>query len=147
MLDFIEKLVISIWHRIQGRRKKVKPEGHGVTLGYQVVEEAVTERRVSLSQTRRRLSLWLIRRVCAGFLEGCPETYFGIGNPLYNLASLVPALLYTIRLRPQFVDSGRRTRALQTGPERGGAADCDQSGYRGAVPCGLHRRDCPWSGQ
>ena len=65
MIDFIEKLVISIWNRIQGRRK-VKPEGHGVRLGNQVVEETVTERRVTLSQTRRTMHLALLGKTGSG---------------------------------------------------------------------------------
>jgi energy-coupling factor transporter ATP-binding protein EcfA2 len=66
MIDFIEKLVISIWNRIQGRRKKVKPEGHGVTLGYQVVEESVTERRLNLSQTRRTMHIAVLGKTGSG---------------------------------------------------------------------------------
>jgi energy-coupling factor transporter ATP-binding protein EcfA2 len=65
MLDFIEKLVISLWNRIQGRRR-VKPEGHGVTLGYQVVEEAVTQRRLSLSQTRRTMHVAVLGKTGSG---------------------------------------------------------------------------------
>jgi len=66
MLDFIEKLVTSLWNRIQGRRKKAKPEGHGVTLGYQVVEETVTERRLSLSQTRRTMHVAVLGKTGSG---------------------------------------------------------------------------------
>jgi len=66
MIDFIEKLVISIWNRIQGRRKKVKPEGHGVTLGFQVVEETVTERRLNLSQTRRTMHVAVLGKTGSG---------------------------------------------------------------------------------
>ena len=65
MINFIEKLVISIWNRIQGRRT-VKPEGHGVTLGYQVVEETVTERRLSLSQTRRTMHIAVLGKTGSG---------------------------------------------------------------------------------
>jgi energy-coupling factor transporter ATP-binding protein EcfA2 len=65
MLDFIEQLVISIFNLIQGRRK-VKPEGHGVTLGYQVVEETVTQRRLSLSQTRRTMHIAILGKTGSG---------------------------------------------------------------------------------
>jgi energy-coupling factor transporter ATP-binding protein EcfA2 len=65
MIDFIEKLVISIWNRIQGRRK-VKPEGHGVTLGYQVVEETITQRRIGLSQTRRTMHVAVLGKTGSG---------------------------------------------------------------------------------
>ena len=65
MLDFIEKLVISIWNRIQGRRT-VKPEGHGVTLGFQVVEESATERRINLSQTRRTMHVAVLGKTGSG---------------------------------------------------------------------------------
>jgi len=65
MFDFIEKLAISIWNHMQGRRK-VKPEGHGVTLGYQVVEETVTERRVNLSPTRRTMHIAVLGKTGSG---------------------------------------------------------------------------------
>jgi energy-coupling factor transporter ATP-binding protein EcfA2 len=65
MLDFIEQLVISIFNLIQGRRK-VKPEGPGVTLGYQVVEETVTQRRLSLSQTRRTMHIAILGKTGSG---------------------------------------------------------------------------------
>jgi energy-coupling factor transporter ATP-binding protein EcfA2 len=65
MLDFIEKLVISLWNRIQGRHA-VKPEGNGATLGYQVVEETVTQRRLSLSQTRRTMHIAVLGKTGSG---------------------------------------------------------------------------------
>jgi energy-coupling factor transporter ATP-binding protein EcfA2 len=65
MLDFIEKLVSSLWNRIQGQRS-AKPEGHGVTLGFQVVEEAVTQRRLSLSQTRRTMHIAVLGKTGSG---------------------------------------------------------------------------------
>src|SRR5580658_4815878 len=65
MLDFIEKLISSLWNRIQGRRK-TKPEGHGVTLGFQVVEETVTARRVTLSQTRRTMHIAVLGKTGSG---------------------------------------------------------------------------------
>lgn len=66
MLNFLEKLVTSLWNRIQGRRSSVKPDGHGVALGLQVVEEAVTRRRVSLSQTRRTMHIAVLGKTGSG---------------------------------------------------------------------------------
>jgi hypothetical protein len=65
MFDFIEKLVSSLWNRMQGRRKG-KPEGNGVTLGFQVVEDAVTQRRLSLSQTRRTMHIAVLGKTGSG---------------------------------------------------------------------------------
>ena len=65
MLDFIEKLVTSLWNRTQGRHS-VKADGHGVTLGFQVVEEAVTERRITLSETRRTMHLVILGKTGSG---------------------------------------------------------------------------------
>ena len=44
------------------------------------------------------------------------ETYFGIGNPLYRVAALVPAFQYTIRLQPRLVESSQQIRALPALP-------------------------------
>jgi hypothetical protein len=66
MLNFLEKLVTSFWNRIQGRRSSVKPDGHGVTLGLQVVEEAVTRRHVSLSHTRRTMHIAVLGKTGSG---------------------------------------------------------------------------------
>jgi hypothetical protein len=65
MLDFIEKLVASLWNRTQGRRG-VKADGHGVTLGFQVVEDAVTQRRITLSETRRTMHLVILGKTGSG---------------------------------------------------------------------------------
>ncbi len=65
MLDFIEKLAASLWNRTQGRHR-VKADGHGVTLGFYVVEEAVTNRRVSLSDIRRTMHIAVLGKTGSG---------------------------------------------------------------------------------
>jgi hypothetical protein len=65
MFNFLEKLVTSLWNRIQGRQR-VKPDGHGVTLGLQVVEESVTQRRVSLRQARRTMHIAVLGKTGSG---------------------------------------------------------------------------------
>jgi hypothetical protein len=44
MLNFLETLIASIWNRMQGRRGN-RVESHGVTIGFEVAEGSVTQRR------------------------------------------------------------------------------------------------------
>jgi hypothetical protein len=67
MLHYLEQLVISIWNRLQGRRRRgAKESAGGTALGFRVVEEQVTNRRVGLSQTRRTMHLALLGKTGTG---------------------------------------------------------------------------------
>lgn len=65
MLEFIEKLVASLWNSARGRHS-VKADGHGVTLGFCVMEEAVTHRRLSLSEIRRTMHIAVLGKTGSG---------------------------------------------------------------------------------
>jgi len=65
MLDFLEKLVTSIWNRLQGRRGG-QDNARGAMLGFQVAEEAVTERRVVMSATRRTMHIAVLGKTGSG---------------------------------------------------------------------------------
>lgn len=65
MLDLIEKLVISLWNRLQGRNKKKEPTS-GIALGFHVAEDAVTERRVGLSHTQRTMHIAVLGKTGSG---------------------------------------------------------------------------------
>jgi hypothetical protein len=67
MLHFLEQLVISAWNRLQGRRRRgAKESAGGTALGFRVVEEQVTNRRVGMSQTRRTMHLALLGKTGTG---------------------------------------------------------------------------------
>jgi hypothetical protein len=67
MLNFLEHLLISFWNRLQGRRRsRAKESAGGTALGFLVVEEQVTNRRVGLSQTRRTMHLALLGKTGTG---------------------------------------------------------------------------------
>ena len=67
MLHFLEHIFISFWNRLQGRRRRgAKESAGGTALGFRVVEEQVTNRRVSLSQTRRTMHLALLGKTGTG---------------------------------------------------------------------------------
>jgi hypothetical protein len=56
MMQFLEHLVISIWNRLQGRRARGKNGYAGDTmLGYRIVDEQTTNRRIGMSATRRTM--------------------------------------------------------------------------------------------
>lgn len=56
MIRLLEHLVILIWNRIQGRRARGKNgNAHDTVLGFRVVDEEPTNRRVGLSATRRTM--------------------------------------------------------------------------------------------
>jgi hypothetical protein len=58
MISFLEHLVISIWNRIQGRRARGKNgNSHDTVLGFRVVDEQVTPRRIGMTRTRRTMHL------------------------------------------------------------------------------------------
>ena len=65
MLHFFEKLVASIWNRLHGRRGK-KQETRGATLGFLVADEAVTQRQVTISQTRRTMHVAVLGKTGSG---------------------------------------------------------------------------------
>jgi hypothetical protein len=65
MIHFFEKLAISFWNRLQGRRRG-KKEPSGVALGLYVAEEAVTGRRVVLSPTRRTMHIAVLGKTGSG---------------------------------------------------------------------------------
>jgi hypothetical protein len=67
-MQFLEQLVISIWNRLQGRRRKRGgKECTGMTtLGFRVSEEQVTKRSLGLSQTRRTMHQALLGKTGTG---------------------------------------------------------------------------------
>jgi len=55
-MQFLEHLVISIWNRLQGRRARGRNGYAGDTmLGFRVVDEQTTNRRVGMNATRRTM--------------------------------------------------------------------------------------------
>jgi energy-coupling factor transporter ATP-binding protein EcfA2 len=64
MINFLEKLVTSIWNHLQGRRGKKEPSG--TTLGFLVAEEAVTRRRLALSHIRRTMHIAVLGKTGSG---------------------------------------------------------------------------------
>lgn len=54
MFRFLEQLMITLWNRLQGRRRRTSTESKGaLTLGFRVVEGEVTKQRLTVSLTRR----------------------------------------------------------------------------------------------
>ncbi len=71
MLHFIEQLVIQVWNRawnrIQNRRvSRGKSAGSQTRLGLRVVEEQVTNRVVSVSETRRTMHMAVLGKTGSG---------------------------------------------------------------------------------
>jgi Helicase HerA, central domain len=67
MLHLLEQLAVSIWNRLQGRRRRRGKEcTEMTTLGSRVVEEQVTKRPVGLSQTRRTMHQALLGKTGTG---------------------------------------------------------------------------------
>jgi energy-coupling factor transporter ATP-binding protein EcfA2 len=66
MLDFIEKLVISLWNRIQAGRRRTKSVAFNFMLGFLVAEEQVTQRRIGLSATQRTMHVAVLGKTGSG---------------------------------------------------------------------------------
>ncbi|HVB35584.1 MAG TPA: DUF87 domain-containing protein [Patescibacteria group bacterium] len=67
MLRVIEHIAIAVWNRLQNRRTKATPNGASQTrLGLRVVEDQVTNRTVSLSETRRTMHMALLGKTGSG---------------------------------------------------------------------------------
>jgi energy-coupling factor transporter ATP-binding protein EcfA2 len=65
MLNLIENFLTSLWNRIQGRRR-VKSDGRGVTLGFQVVDETITHRNIDLTEIRRTMHIAVLGKTGSG---------------------------------------------------------------------------------
>ena len=66
MLHFLEQLIITVWNRLQGSRRRAAKVAIGITLGFLVAEEQVTRRRVGLSSTRRTMHMALLGKTGSG---------------------------------------------------------------------------------
>jgi hypothetical protein len=67
MIRFLEHLVISIWNRLQGRRRRSGKDCNGMTaLGFRVTEEQRTNRKVGISQLRRTMHIALLGKTGTG---------------------------------------------------------------------------------
>lgn len=67
MMQFLEHLVISIWNRLQGRRARGKNgNSHDTLLGFRVVDEETTKRRVGMSATRRTMHTAIVGKSGTG---------------------------------------------------------------------------------
>jgi energy-coupling factor transporter ATP-binding protein EcfA2 len=66
MFDFIEKLAISLWNRIQAGRRRARSVAFNFTLGFLVAEEQVTQRRIGLSATQRTMHVAVLGKTGSG---------------------------------------------------------------------------------
>src|SRR5580698_8468586 len=66
MSNFFEHLVSSIWNRLKDRRKAPREETTGLSLGVQVTDDAVTNRKVTLGATRRTTHIAVLGKTGSG---------------------------------------------------------------------------------
>jgi hypothetical protein len=67
MIRFLEQVAISIWNRLQGRRRRGRKDCTGmIALGVRVSEEQATKQRVGLSQARRTMHMALLGKTGTG---------------------------------------------------------------------------------
>jgi hypothetical protein len=66
MSNFFEHLVSSTWNRLRDRKTKTVPESSGLSLGWQVVDEAATRRDVKLSSQRRMTHVAVLGKTGSG---------------------------------------------------------------------------------
>jgi hypothetical protein len=66
MLNFLEQLVSSLWNRLRGYRKRARSVAFGISLGFMVVDEEVTGRRVGLSQVQRTMHVAILGKTGSG---------------------------------------------------------------------------------
>lgn len=66
MIQFLEHLVSSIWNRLRDKRSTSGKETAGLSLGYQVVDDAVSRRSYTLSCARRTTHVALLGKTGSG---------------------------------------------------------------------------------
>jgi len=67
MLNFLEELIVGWWNRLQtGRRSRERDSRGGTLLGQRVVEDRVTNQKVTISQTRRTMHIGVIGKTGTG---------------------------------------------------------------------------------
>jgi len=107
MLHLLEQLIVAIWNRLQGRGKKVREEGRGLSLGYRVVDGQIVGQKVMLSTTRRAMHVAVLGKTGTGkssFLryQGQQDIEAGRGGVFFDLhGDMTPFLLRTISAQEQ----------------------------------------------
>jgi DNA helicase HerA-like ATPase len=66
MTNFLEQFVARLWNRLRRRRPGAWHEGGNLDLGFRVLDEAPTRRRISLSNTRRTTGVALLGKTGSG---------------------------------------------------------------------------------
>jgi hypothetical protein len=66
MKEFLEPLIVGLWNRLQGRHRGARSEGSAVDLGFLVADGRATNRRVTITTTRRATSLAIVGRTGTG---------------------------------------------------------------------------------
>jgi hypothetical protein len=66
MIRFFEQLVSTLWNRMQAGRRRARTMALSIALGFLVVEEQVTGRRVGLSATRRTMHIAVLGKTGSG---------------------------------------------------------------------------------
>lgn len=103
MISFLEHLVISLWNRLQGRRTRGKNgSSHDTILGFRVVDEEPTNRRVGMSATRRTMHTTVVGKSGTGktsFIKHLCAQDIDAGRGLFVLdlhGDITPFLLSAI---------------------------------------------------
>src|SRR5208337_2306220 len=66
MPSFFDQLIVRLWNRLRGRRRGAWQGGGTLDLGFQVLDEGITRRRISLSNTRRTMHVALLGKTGSG---------------------------------------------------------------------------------
>lgn len=66
MQDFFEHLLASVWNKLRDGRPNSKDEAPGLSIGHEVVDEGVSQRRVKLSGVRRTTHVAILGKTGSG---------------------------------------------------------------------------------
>jgi len=66
MTNFFEHLVSSAWNRLRDRKAERVDQGRGLSLGFQVIDDAVTRREMKLSAARRTTHVAVLGKTGTG---------------------------------------------------------------------------------
>jgi energy-coupling factor transporter ATP-binding protein EcfA2 len=66
MIRFLEQLIVNIWNRLVARRRGARFQGGSLDLGFQVIDDATTKRRVTLTSQERMRHVVVLGKTGSG---------------------------------------------------------------------------------
>jgi hypothetical protein len=66
MASYFEQFIAALWNRFRTRARGARHEGQGLDIGFRVVDDEITKRHITLSDTRRATHIALLGKTGSG---------------------------------------------------------------------------------